>query len=105
MPYIPKELRAKIDNEIELLIAHIANEAATHSCARMCQSCGLRAATRAKMITYAFFKVVKVLYGHNKAGWYERGDVAKICRSVEREFERRFMDPYEQEKMEENSDV
>jgi hypothetical protein len=90
-------LRAKIDNEIEVLIMHIDAEANKHP--------GIRETTRAKMVTYAFFKVVRILYGYSKAGWYERGDVAKICRSIEREFERRFMDPYEDEKMKENGDV
>jgi hypothetical protein len=58
-----------------------------------------------KMITYSFFRIVKFFFADVNAGWYERGDVEKICRSVAREFERRFMDPYEQKKLEENADV
>lgn len=100
MPYIPKILRNSIDHELDHLIAALFSENCEDK-----EFDKVDYKTLSKMITYSFFRVVKHFFADPNAGWYERGDVEKICRSVAREFERRFMDTYEQKKLEENGDV
>jgi len=96
MPYIPKRLRAKIDSQIDkLLIALKDGAIAEDNCSEVI----------AKMLTYTFFKIIVDIYANERCGWYLRGDVEKICKSVAREFEKRFIDLYEDKKRKQYGDV
>jgi hypothetical protein len=99
MPYISRKMKCEVWAEVEALEAKIM------------VACGgvlgpkLDQKKLAKFMTYVFFRLLKAFYAVSEQGWYELGDVDKILDSVKDEFHRRFIHPYEREKLEENKDV
>jgi hypothetical protein len=95
MPYIKKELRPELDELVEELIGYLNYKYILKQ--------EIDDKDLASMLTYFIFKVMKHFY--EKGRWYQKADVAKICNSVVDEFNRRFMHPYEDQKIKENGDV
>jgi len=94
MPYIKKDLRQYfepiIEQYIEQIIAGIDAEIISEK-------------DVAGLITFAVFKLIRRFY--QNAGWYDKMDAIKVCESAKTEFLRRFVYPYEDEKIKENGDV
>lgn len=92
MPYTKQEFRKVIDKELDEFIDRMDFAYINMSDKDF-----------ASVVTYVFFKIVRKYY--ENGSWYVKADVEKICHSVVTEFERRFMFPYENKKIEENGDV
>lgn len=90
MPYIKKELRPPIDKFLEPLIKQL-------------KEMGLSEKDIAGCLTYIIFKLIRRFYAEGK--WYDKMDADKVCASAIDEFKRRFLYPYEDQKIVENSDV
>jgi len=89
MPYIPLEERKAYDPQINILIHRITEKGISRSIEGD--------------VAYVIFKIMKRVYGHGR--WGHRTEALKILESVKHEFQRRFIDPYEDEKLRENGDV
>jgi len=96
VPYIERRLRDKIDDFINQLDIAICDTAIVEDDCRE---------VLAKLLAYTFFKLLKRRYANDRAGWYLRGDASKILNSIEAEFRRRFISPYEDKAKERNGDV
>jgi len=90
MPYIKPQLRDDIDPLLYKLIAHLSMQ-------------GITKEELAGCITYIIFKMIREFYEDGK--WYEKMDAIKVCDSASDEFRRRFLHPYEDEKIKKNGDV
>lgn len=92
MPYVKKELRPLVDAQVDSIRTSL-------DAAR--QKGNISDNEVAALLTYTFFRLLRHYYAYDGAKWYVRADALKVCDSARREFERRFMDPYEQKKCEE----
>lgn len=84
MPYIKKEARELLDPEIDALIARLRNVIDGN-------------------VNYTITRLIDALYGQGGYAVYNRAMGVLDC--VAREFYRRRVAPYEDEKIEENGDV
>lgn len=55
------------------------------------------------VLTYIVFRLIREYYG--PGNWYTKMDAEKVCSSALSEFKRRFLFPYEDEKILENGDA
>jgi len=96
MPYIEPRFRDKIDDFINQLDIAICDTAIVEVNSNK---------VVAKLLAYTFFKLLKRRYVHDGTGWYLREDAPKILQSIEDEFRKRFIRPYEDEKRKDYGDV
>ncbi|MCW3994931.1 MAG: hypothetical protein NWE98_02125 [Candidatus Bathyarchaeota archaeon] len=89
MPYVTSVLRDEIREETENLIFKLENNIDEND--------------RVAVITYVFFVILKHFY--SRKNWFQRSIPNLILKSVETEFNRRFIFPYENQKMKQNGDV
>jgi len=94
MPYINQKQRKGIKELTDEIIKELEARVATgwYSQKDVCGN-----------ITFVIFKIIKHFYKDGK--WYEKKDAEKACKSALDEFNRRFLYPYEDRKIEENGDV
>lgn len=55
------------------------------------------------VLTYIVFRLIRKYFG--TGNWYSKMDAEKVCSSALDEFKRRFLYPYEDQKIEENGDA
>lgn len=87
MPYIKKELRLKLDVEIEKLINSV-------------KSCGVE--NRAGVLNYSISKLINGLYDLK---YSEVNEAVGMLECAKLEYYRRVASPYEDKKIVENGDV
>ncbi len=94
MPYIKEEQRKGIKEMTEKIIKELEARVAAgwYSQKDLCGN-----------ITYVVFLLIRHFY--EDKGWYDKSDALKVCNSASHEFERRFIDPYEDKKIGENGDA
>ena len=98
MPYIKKDLRLFIDPIIDILIKRLEEMKKPEVVVPIINEKDL-----AGCLTYITFKLIRHFY--EKGKWYDKMDALKVCESAMDEFRRRFLHPYEDEKIKENGDV
>jgi len=96
MPYIKSEIREIVDKTIDALLLKID----TYMAPQKEQGKKL-----AELLTYTFYRTVVYYYSKQHIKWYHKEDVEKICHAVAHEFERRFIDSYEDKAITRNGDV
>lgn len=94
MPYIKKEQRKGINELVNEIIKEIEARRSIgwYTDKDVCGN-----------LTFIVFKLIKHFYKDGK--WYDKADAEKVCKRAWHEFERRYLDPYEDEKIKENGDV
>ena len=94
MPYIKQELRPNLDVLLEKLEVEIR---AMRAMGKINDKgvCGC--------LTYCVFKLIRRFY--SKGRWYDKMDAEKVCKSAIDEYMRRFVHPYENEKIQTHGDV
>lgn len=94
MPYIKPNLRPPINEWLDPLISQLKD---------MIIDGRVNQKDLAACLTYIVFKLIREFYANGK--WYDKMDAEKVCASAIDEFKRRFLHPYEDEKIKENGDV
>jgi len=94
MPYIAQKQRVGMKELVDEVIKEIETRVSSgwYSEKDVCGN-----------ITYVIFKLIKHFYAEGR--WYDKKDAEKACLSAIDEFNRRFLHPYEDKKIEQNGDV
>jgi len=100
MPYIKKELRERLDEDIENLLNAINDIAVDFSSKE--EEEGIHS-LYAKCLAYIFFKLLRRCYEHGN--WWQLTESLKILESVKLEFTRRFINLVELHAIDKNGDV